>query len=315
MFDSSKIRKHLNPATAVALLALVFAATGGAFAATGGGSRGGSKGGRASAQLTATTAKSKGGKPGPRGPRGPAGRVGPIGKNGTNGATGPAGQAGPAGPAGSGGQGPAGPTGSAGESVKVTEEGECTTFNNASGEGKACNGEQGLPGKPGAPWTPNNTLPKDATETGTWGVHVFPADVFIEEGNTEGEAVPVDPISFPIKLAAPLTDPSECGNPGKPECVVHYVTTEEQTNSSGPETTDCKGTSEAPAAAAGNLCIYQGDTSPGSGTLSVHRINAPGPGGEVEVHGAGTAGAVLRILYHGPAEPAEIQGSWAVTAP
>ena len=32
-----RVRKHMNPATAIALLALVFALTGGAFAATGAG--------------------------------------------------------------------------------------------------------------------------------------------------------------------------------------------------------------------------------------------------------------------------------------
>ena len=32
----SKIRKHLTPSTGIALIALVFALTGGAFAATGG---------------------------------------------------------------------------------------------------------------------------------------------------------------------------------------------------------------------------------------------------------------------------------------
>jgi hypothetical protein len=141
-----RIKKHFTPSTFIALLALVFALTGGAFAATGGG--------RAShATLTAAAAKSKG-KAGARGARGPAG---PAGKEGKTGPQGPAGAKGETGPAG-----PAGPTGAAstaqgpaGESVLISaltpdQEGLCeeggSKFTAGGKTTTACNGETGPPG-------------------------------------------------------------------------------------------------------------------------------------------------------------------------
>ena len=90
------LRKHLTPSTFIAFVALVFAVTGGAFAA---GSHGGgspvqataSSGRVGSATPLATSAKSKGkskSKAGPRGPAGPKGATGATGPAGPAGATG-----------------------------------------------------------------------------------------------------------------------------------------------------------------------------------------------------------------------------------
>ena len=140
-----RVRKHINPATILALVTLVFAITGGAFAATRGSSH---------ATLIATTAKAKAKAKTKAGPRGPAG------KNGAAGPAGPTGPTGPTGPAGLGGTGPQGPAGSAGpagpagESVLVSAlllgEHGCTEggslFKVGATETTACNGLEGPPG-------------------------------------------------------------------------------------------------------------------------------------------------------------------------
>lgn len=99
----SRIRKHLNPTTVVAFLALIFAMTGGAFAMNAGGS--GTKITVASTSKSKAKPKAKAGpkpeaKAGPRGaaglrgeagsigPQGPGGPAGPNGKNGENGSPG-----------------------------------------------------------------------------------------------------------------------------------------------------------------------------------------------------------------------------------
>jgi hypothetical protein len=140
-----RVRRHLNASTLIALLALVFAVTGGAFAATG---HGGSPA-SALASVKAGAAKSK------RGPRGPQGPAGPAGKNG---APGPAGPAGPAGAKGeTGAAGANGSNGSNGAPVTTatfkTEKGGCkeggVELFSASGTSYVCNGEESTPGQPG----------------------------------------------------------------------------------------------------------------------------------------------------------------------
>jgi Collagen triple helix repeat (20 copies) len=128
----SRFARYINPATVIALVALVFAVTGGAFAATGGGAR-------VVAGVAKAKKKAPAGKPGPRGPQGPAGAAGPAGPAGAQGAQ--------------GAQGPAGPAGSAGA------KGEAGAPGAPGGEGK-----QGPPGTTGF----TATLPSKATETGSW---------------------------------------------------------------------------------------------------------------------------------------------------
>lgn len=166
----SAIRKHLSPATVVAFMALVFAMTGGAFAASSG-SGGGNPPAKATASTTLATATAAKAKPktkaGPRGPAGPAGKNGTNGVNGAPGATGPAGAKGENGPVGAPGA-----------------EGK---------EGKAgINGTNGKNGTTGF----TKTLPSGETETGSWSAH--PA---------EGAEAYV-PISFNIPLGTEI-DPAK----------------------------------------------------------------------------------------------------------
>ena len=168
----SALRKQVTPATIVALMALVFALTGGAFAASGGG--GGASPAKPNVSVgstvaLATLAKSKAkAKVGPRGPAGPAGKAGASGAQGPVGPAGAQGAQGTAGAAGAKGEtGPQGPEGKAGKP-------------GANGE----NGENGTTGF-------TETLPEGKTETGTW--------VIRGTVKTEGEYLATT-ISFPIPL-------------------------------------------------------------------------------------------------------------------
>ncbi len=166
----SKVRTHLNPATAIAVAALIFAMTGGAFAMSGAGAQSGSTA-RAAAPVSAGShpplaiaakSKSKGKiKAGARGPAGPRGATGAAGPAGPAGATGPAGDAGPAGQKGE--------TGQAGETGKT-----------------GATGPQGPSGTTGF----TETLPEGKTETGAWYGE-----------STAGNALRFT-ISFPIPLAS-----------------------------------------------------------------------------------------------------------------
>jgi len=295
------IRKHLTPSTAIALLALVFALTGGAFAAS---THNGSAGAKATASTAhATTAKAKSKtKPGARGPAGPKGATGATGAAGPAGATGPAGGTGPAGP-----QGPAGTNGTNGE--------------------KGETGSQGPQGNPGANGTTGftKTLPSGETETGTFSVS------FNENVNTSKYGVEGVPISFSIPLATGLGAEGVhyvaaglcAGLTGAPleECEEQHKLLKE----------DCPGSAEAPTAANGNLCVYEGGTrlpEEGSFPYAIPPICAPskvyincseGKGKGPGANGAGTSGAVMEVQYYGPEEEtgtgAVMDGSWAVTAP
>jgi Collagen triple helix repeat (20 copies) len=301
----SAIRKHINPATILAFVALIFAMTGGAFAVTGHGESSGS---------TATAAKAK-----PKvktGPRGPAGPKGATGTAGSAGAAGPAGATGPGGPQGP--QGPAGNTGEKGadgtngtpgingESVTIKPlnkgggcgEVEGTEFSNKSGKGLACNGKEAKGG------SFPEFLPEGSSETG-----VFIAR-FVE-GNLQGEEGYVRaPISFTVPLEVA---PRE----------VEFVTFEQQEEKKVPAICQAKvkgvlteGSAEQPLAAEGVLCIYQGITIKGPATeeLTITSVNSPGGGVGFM---AGTTGGIATVKYEGPAlgkGSAEMRGSWAVTA-
>jgi hypothetical protein len=127
------IRKRFTYANVAMTLALVFAMSGGAYAAK-------------HYLITSTKQIS---------PKVLKALKGAKGAKGANGANGAAGLAGPAGPAGPGG--PAGPAGAAGAKGETGSQGTPGT------PGK--NGEKGAAG---SPWTAGGTLPKNATETGQW---------------------------------------------------------------------------------------------------------------------------------------------------
>lgn len=186
-------------------------------------------------------------------PPGPPGSPGPAGANGKDGAAGPAGPAGP--------QGPPGPQG--------------------------VPGVKGAQGAPGQPWTPDGTLPPEATLTGAFGVTI---------GSEEGPLGKVfaAPISFPIPLAAPLpatkvkvvpvgtTPPAECEN-------------EDHAGTAGPEN---------PEADSGFLCIYPNNKG-ASETVEVFFVVTP-----AFQPGAGTYGAI--VLLKGATGDLAV-GSFAVT--
>ncbi len=173
----SRLREHFGTAgLVVAIVALVAALGGGAYAATGGSGDG------------KATASAKG-KPGPRGKTGKTGPAGPAGPAGPTGPAGPAGAKGDAGAPGSNGApGTPGKDGTSATTAAANTT-ECPSGGikvlSTSAPAKVCNGTTGF----------TKELPSEATETGTfWFV-----------GNSTGEEV--SPISFSIPLST--TDAAE----------------------------------------------------------------------------------------------------------
>jgi hypothetical protein len=156
----------------IAVIALVFAMIGGAYAAN--------DSGKATASAKA--------KKGPRGPKGPKGDTGPAG---------PAGAAGPAGPAGlkgaNGADGAKGDTGAKGSNGAAGAKGAAGATGAAGSPGAT-----GATGPEGSPWTAGGRLPSGATETGVWQTPPV----------TEAGIVTA-PISFTIPLVSSLTGNGE----------------------------------------------------------------------------------------------------------
>ncbi|MDX6602511.1 MAG: hypothetical protein QOF13_1713 [Solirubrobacterales bacterium] len=168
----SILRNRFGMPGVIAVIALVFAMFGGAYAASSSG------GGKATASAKA--------KRGPRGPRGPAGPTGPVGSAGPAGAQGPAGAKGEAGAKGATGEaGAKGATGAAG-STGATGAAGSTGATGAAG----ATGATGLSGF-------TETLPSGKTETGTWTMGPTP---------NAGPGELHVPISFAIPLAAELDE-------------------------------------------------------------------------------------------------------------
>lgn len=188
MFKRFKERLDASgPGLIVAVIAMVLALTGGAFAAAG--------------KLTGPQkkevkkiAKQYAGKPGAPGATGPAGKDGTNGTNGKDGTN--------------------GTNGEDGKSVVVAsvpkgtpcKEGGVTVEVEGSGVKKSiCNGEEGEKGEEGSPWTAGGTLPPGATETGTWAYTATTAD-------TKGVHVP---LSFAIPLSGRLEEENVHYNPSE----------------------------------------------------------------------------------------------------
>ena len=132
----SVLRRRLTFANVAMTVALVFAMSGGAYAA--------SKFLITSTkQIKPSVLASLKGKAGATGPAGAAGAVGSAGPQGPAGAVGP--------------QGAAGATGETG----------------AAGAAGAA-GKNGTNGKEGSPWTAGGTLPSGKSETGMWAIGAFP---------------------------------------------------------------------------------------------------------------------------------------------
>jgi hypothetical protein len=161
MFSALRNRLHVSPATVIASLALIFAMTGGAYAA-----------GRymitSTKQIKPSVLAQLKGK---AGPAGNAGAAGPAGAQGSQGPT--------------GAKGENGANGAPGTSVTSTESkakiGPCKEGGSAFAAGStttyACNGEKGKEGTFGG-----STLPEGKTLTGVWTASGYGSEGFPEEG-------------------------------------------------------------------------------------------------------------------------------------
>ena len=288
MFSFSKTRGRLSYANVVATLALVFAMSGGALAAT-------------HYLITSTKQISPKVLKALQGKNGGNGLAGPAGLQGSKGETGSAGVAGKNGENGS-----AGSNGKNGESVQLLtllkgnktceEELPGVEFKVGASSAHVCTGvkgeegKQGTAGKEGSPWTAGGTLPSGKTETGTWSTAVY------EPVGTKPQLEDISAaISFPIPLA-------EGANPIIPV----YVLTPTEPAHCKDEATGTLGTEHNPKAAKGYLCVFPT-------FLEEENI------GLKEVAPLGPVGAL--VVFESPepnpnTNPIRLndQGTWAVTA-
>jgi hypothetical protein len=286
MFKALRTRIHITPSTIIATLALLFAMSGGAYAA--------------SKYLITSTKQIS-----PKVLKSLKGANGKNGANGTNGANGAAGtgSAGPTGPGGvTGPAGGAGPTGPAGESVKVKAltAPECTNkeggseFTVGTTKTQACNGEKGA-------IHPKETLPKGATETGTWNITATAEEA-------KAGIVASTSISFPIPLEGGLSN-SGCKTSTEP-CHAFLIPPGEEGTV---DPTQCPGSVGNPEAAEGDLCVYT--TELGNATVPTPSFQVPSIPLSSHTAGTGAAGGILYLLPE-ETEPAGLSyGTWAVTAP
>ena len=283
----------------VAVVALVFAMLGGAFAATSSKRHHKKKGGtvvlvkKLSKRYSKAYSKAfskRFSTAGPAGPQGPAGANGKDGKDGQDGLNGLDGE-----------DGTSGTSGSNGTSVTNTEfsgaEGTCTEGGSklvGSSTTYACNGVKGADGANGEDGETGftETLPAGKTETGAWSFGKVVAAAVPTEYPPFEEPLYV-PISFSIPLAAPIGETN-----------VHYLKVGEG------ETTECPGTAAEPKAQEGHLCVYTGGESTGQKFIN---FGINDPGSPVLVNGAAATGALVQMLV--VEEKAFAAGTFAVTAP
>jgi hypothetical protein len=217
MFSAMRRRMHFSPATVIASLALVFAMTGGAYAAS-------------KVLITSTKQISPKVLKALQGKTGPAGAQGSVGVPGPAGAQGPAGPTGPQGPAGAKGEtGTAGVNGTGVTSTALApKNANCkeggSEFTSASGKTYACNGREGTFG--------GQALPEGKTLRGVWAAAGYGEAAFLEPGFGEAKTG----VSFALPLSIV---PS-----------VHYI----KQGEADPE--GCTGSRNEPQAAEGNLCIF-----------------------------------------------------------
>jgi hypothetical protein len=212
-------------------------------------------------------------KRGPRGPKGPPGPAGPQGPAGLPGAKGDAGAA--------GANGKDGAPGAPGQSVSgapIAANAACgkktgVKYTLGATSTSVCSGEDGQTGF-------TETLPSGKSELGTWSWGPTPPP----PSPSEFYFAPAH-ISFGIPVASSPT--------------VEFIPP-------GETTANCTGTSAAPTAAKGFLCVY------GSAQSFPHAVNDRIPG-EVLSY---PAGAVLIFVAGLPGDDKPYAfGTWAVTAP
>jgi hypothetical protein len=231
----SRIRKRLTYANVAMTLALAFAMTGGAYAAS-----------RyvisSTKQIKPSVLAQLKGKSGPAGAAGAAGSPGEKGPAGEKGAPGANGKDGAPGPQGAPGEpGPQGVPGPAGTSVTskpftgkqgTCEEGGAEFKLGTASPTYACNGKSA-----------SGTLEEGQTESGTWFVST--SIPYFELGYV-GE----DEISFPLRV-------SGTRGTGTGQLNVHYLHPGETT------TEECPGEQVKPEP--GNLCVYATEEFPRKG--------------------------------------------------
>lgn len=276
-----QVRERLGGAgLVVAVIALIVALGGGAYAASATQSAKKSSAGLTKKQekqviaLIKANAKSA-----------PAGAVGPQGAAGTPGAKGDKGAQGEKGIQGEKGEdGTNGTNGTNGKSAKVTPvapaASECQGLGGALVEVEPEPAAEVCNGKEGSPWTAGGKLPVGSTETGTWSLNATTEDTEV-----------VVPISFPIRLVDALEEEK-----------VHF-------QSEADFSTTCTGTPDSPTAPSGELCVYffPGEFSAGEPKNASFETFLTPSG---NFFGAGASGAVMRFIVTGSAHGF---GSWAVT--
>jgi hypothetical protein len=278
---SKRFRDRLGangPGLTVAVIALVFALVGGAFAA------GGGLTGKQKKEVT-KIAKKYAGKTGPAGPQGSPGAKGDKGDTGSQGPQGKQGEKGEDGEKGTSVVSNAEPTGTGnceGRGGSKFVAGASTTF--------ACNGKEG------SPWTAGGTLPPGATETGSWVASGSKAQTEAELQN----GGLYTPISFPVPLAGE----------GISEDHVKYV--------EGLVPDECKPdtgfvSARKPYADPGYLCVFV--NSEGTAPLEFKSIDRISSGIGSPEAGADKAGARLKFAFAESQEFGTASGTFAVTAP
>lgn len=270
----SMIRKRVTYTNVALMLALLFAMTGGAYAAkhyliT------------STKQIKPSVLKQLEGKTGPQGPAGEPGSQGPQGPQGAQGFKGDAGLKGEKGE-----KGDPGTNGANGEGVTIKMlakgQGGCVEggaeFSNQTGKDAACTGLEGKEGKEGAPWAAGGTLPSGKTETGVYDIYLTPGTV------GQGMAAPM---SFTIPLKTAIA-----------EANVEYIAPGGPLPEVGGKTV-CNGSAESPEASPGYMCVFAFVENP--------RIK------EVVTHFSESTGVALifKVTETGNAFAA---GTWAVTA-
>jgi len=306
-----RIRIQLNATTMVAIVALVFAMTGGAFAVTG---HSAAKK-KARSKLVITSTKQI--KPSVlKQLQGKIGKTGAAGVNGANGAGGAQGPAGANGKDGANGtNGTNGTNGAPGKSVVTTAittaglEGKCVGLGGTKVE---------IEGEPaskkfvcnGSPWTAGGTLPSKATEGGAWVIDQTTRK-YLGNGGASDYMVP---LTFPIPLAAPLKG-SGCAPfnvPGEP-CQIHIF--EGATAPTGCKLVESGTETKEVAAEPGNLCVYVRVTEPNTLALA-EKMVALNPGAAVGADAlqTGKSGAMLQNFNAELPENSAAYGTWAVTA-
>lgn len=251
----------------IAIVALIAALGGGAYAASGGFSA-------KQKEEIRRIAKQFTGKPGEPGATGSPGANGKNGLDGLGGENGEPGEA-----------GVRGKSVLVGETAPGCAAGGITVEIEGSGEAhEVCNGEKGDNGDNGEPWTAGGTLPEGSTETGSWSMGAVPTapESFISE--------PIfAPLSFTIPISAPLAGAK-----------VHYI------NPAGEEVvglgvtqppTTCTGEAASPTAPGGELCVYATLEQGASETkLAFGGIQPIASAEFLGESGASTAGAALKFF-------------------